>query len=637
MILKTNDLTIEYHENASTKDLEGLVGKYSESKVLYIDTETTGLDVYSSRLLLLQILDSALGIVDVINMCGLETEQLSVISKLIKDKELVIQNATFDLQFLEHNLPDLEMEELKIFDTKIAESVLAAGVKEHLRSYTSLKNIVKRRLGKDIDKETRVEFIGYSYDKFTDDQIKYAALDVMVLPEIRKAQIAEAKKWDLVPTLRVEFELTKHVTRMQLNGVKIDTKLWRKIIRDHEVLKQESYGKVYEAVEPYLEQKSLFDELPFNLNSTDQLLPILTKNVGLKIEDTSEQSLLSVDNPICNAILEYREHEKILSAFGEKTLGMVNKETSRLHPDFNQCSTSTGRFTSDHPNIQQIPSKGRGAQLRKCFIPEEGYKMICADYSQIELRILAELSQEPKLLEAYNNGIDIHTQTASVAFGIPVSQVKADHRKIAKILNFATVYGGGPVAISKGIVQVITEDEAANILQNVFGKTVGAKGAYYSLSKEFVDTYFKKMPMARDWLESAGKSALVKRYSETPLGRKRFYIQELDFQGHTTEELKKIMGSVRRRGMNHPIQGCSADITKIAMNNLGKEFYSLNKSGVVAKMVIQVHDEIVCEVKEEIADEMCSVIGDSMIKAGREFLKSVPVTVDIHVADYWKK
>jgi DNA polymerase-1 len=331
--------------------------------------------------------------------------------------------------------------------------------------------------------------------------------------------------------------------------------------------------------------------------------------------------------------LEYREHEKLLSAFGEKTLAMINKKTGKLHPEFNQCSTATGRFSSDHPNIQQIPSKGLGSKLRRCFIASEGHQIVCADYSQIELRILAELSQEPKLIRAYNEGIDIHTQTASLAFGIPVNEVTSDHRKIAKILSFATVYGGGPTAISKGLLQVLDETSARRILKDVFNKTPSSKGAFYSLAKEFVDSYFREMPEASSWLESTGNKAIKLRYSETPLGRKRFYTHELDETKHgSKDDFKKALGSVRRKATNHPIQGCSADITKVAMNNLGQLF----KEGG-GRILIQVHDEIVCEVLTERLDEFVPRIERAMVAAGEEFLKSVPVIVDIKTSNYWKK
>jgi ribonuclease D len=160
MILGINGIEIKYHEAKSAGELEFLVDEYSGSNVLYLDTETTGLDVYTSRLLLLQLMDSSKKKVNVVNMASLCPSETKHLARILQDKELVIQNAPFDLQFLSWNIPELDLENLKIFDTKVAESVLCAGVQEHLRSYTSLKNISKRRLGLDLDKETRVAFIG---------------------------------------------------------------------------------------------------------------------------------------------------------------------------------------------------------------------------------------------------------------------------------------------------------------------------------------------------------------------------------------------------------------------------------------------------------------------------------------------
>ena len=621
-----------------TAGLEESLGSISPGSVLYLDIETTGLDPYNEDILLLQVYDSRSDTVTVFNCRLLDSVEFrnSIKNMLENSAEIVAHNAMFELKFLTVKV-GLALEHVKVYDTQIAEAVLSAGLAKNLLSYTRLDNTAKRRLGIDMDKTTRIQFVGYKGTEFSAKAIKYAADDAVVMREIRGQQIKELADNNLTATARLEFELVNHLARMELNGIKIDTVKWRSILKTQERLKSEAQRDLFEKVKPFIKQHGLFDEIPFNPGSPTQVMDILNGEMGLGLADTSELTLTLAQNEVCNALLEYREHEKLVSSFGEKTLGMINPMTGRLHPSFNQCFTATGRFSSEEPNVQQIPSRGDGAELRECFIADEGKVIVCADYSQIELRILAEMSKEPKLLEAYRDGIDIHTQTASIAFGVSVENVTSDQRKIAKILNFATIYGGGPKAISKGLLKIISKEEAVQILRDTFHKRPGKNGAHYSLAKEFLDSYFKGMPMAEKFLDKCGATAVKLRYSETPLGRKRFYTHELSesvTSTSTDEELQRIVGSIKRRGMNHPIQGCSADITKRALIEIAKRFDSMPGNG---RILIQVHDEIVSECDAEYAEELMAVQVEEMVKAGEEFIKSIPVTVEAKYSGYWEK
>jgi DNA polymerase I len=609
----------------------------NSSKIVFLDSETSGLDPYTERLLLLQLTTPKSTEAWVIPFGELTEKEKLGLANCLRGKELVIHNAAFDLRFLSVHLGfDVLSKEYTVFDTYLAEQVLGAGRGMHLRSYASLANTAQRRLGEKLQKDTRKEFIGHMGENFTDDQIKYAAKDLDYLPEIRKQQIEEAKEYGLVPTFKLEFELVKVLTKMHLDGIDINRRLWKQIIKEEQAKKEQTYDALIELIRPYIKQQTLFDDLAINVNSSAQLLQFLVVDYGLKIPDTAEQTLKSQNDPVCEAILEYREHEKMLAAFGESTLAKINPVTKRLHPEFNQCMTATGRFSSDSPNVQQIPGKGEGKRLRRCFRASEGYKMICADYSQIELRILAEFSQEPKLIEAYTTGIDVHTQTASVAFGMPVENISDEQRKIAKIINFATCYGGGPAAVARGLVQVISEDEAREILRSTFDTDVGDEGPYYTLGLNFVKAFFAGMPVAKDYLESSGLSAVHNRFSETPLGRKRFYPELDNFLEPSMKNpaYREIVSSVGRRGRNHPIQGCSADITKISLVNISD---SLRESKIDGRILLQVHDEVAVEVPEEHEEYFAQEMGACMIRAGEEFLKLIPVEVEVKTADYWTK
>jgi DNA polymerase-1 len=286
--------------------------------------------------------------------------------------------------------------------------------------------------------------------------------------------------------------------------------------------------------------------------------------------------------------------------------------------------------------MQQIPSKPPGSRLRDAFVAPPGMKIITADYSQIELRILAELSGDERMLEAYKQGFDGHTNTASAAFGVPLEAVDPEMRKVAKIINFATVYGGGPKAISKGLLQQINADEAEKVLESLDVKRDYSKDVYYQLAAVFIDNYFKELAGAKAWLDSMGYYALDHLYTKTPIGRRRFYVlrdYRKDDGSVDHDAMRRQASGIKRKGMNHPIQGCSADITKIAVINLGRAF--AGKEG--CKILLQVHDEIVTEVPEEIAEEMAVIQVEAMEEAAKVFLKSVPVHVDYNIGDKWQK
>lgn len=632
-------------EKAVAEVVDELLKQSVKQQVLYVDTETSGLDPKSEKLLLVQMRlnRGAILVFEYKHM----TPYLDSFKELFLRNELVMHNAKFDLQFLAVNFGlELDDPRLKVYDTQVAEAVLCAGVKTNLKRYTKLESTVKRRCGVDLDKTTRVSFIGNDGANLTDKQIKYAAEDVEYMSDIRSQQIAEAKELGMTDTFRLEFDLVKVVAQMELTGVRFDRRKWREQLKQLDKDLQESIQNVYEEAAPYLTQTSLFDELPFNLNSQAEVLSFIKNNIGLDIPDTKELTLSQNPHSFCLALLEYRELEKLKSSFGETLLKKVNPKTKRIHPSFNQCFTSTGRFSSDNPNVQQIPSMGKGAALRTCFRAEVGNKLVCADYSQIELRILAQLSQEPALLESYNSGEDIHAKTASLAFGLEIGNITDSQRKIAKILNFASVYGGGPTAISKGLLktidnkQIITRDQAKAILEESFGVKAGREDPHYALARELVNAYFKNLPQAKEFLDKSGHDAVICRYSVTMLGRKRFYpeIEEFNFENTSTDDWKKLVSSVERRGKNHPIQGCSADITKLAMVLMSKEFYKLRKeTGIDARLILQVHDEVVVECPESAIEVVKEIEERTMIAAGKRFLTDVPVEVSAGVGDYWTK
>lgn len=322
----------------------------------------------------------------------------------------------------------------------------------------------------------------------------------------------------------------------------------------------------------------------------------------INLDSTGDSELAKVDSPLSNLIREYRKFEKQLSSFGESFLKLVKKNTSRVHPNFNQVGADTGRFSCNNPNLQQIPSS---EEYRKCFSAPKGRKIVTCDYSQQELRVLASLSGDPKFIKFYEEGVDLHSATASMMFNIPIEKVdKEKHRKVAKTINFGLAYGQGPGKL---------------------GQTIGTdkEGAQKMIKK-----YFSQFSFIGSWLENAAKSAAKVGYSVTLLGRKRYYKLPKQFDTDFSEKI----ASIGRRGKNSPIQGSSADMIKLALVKIHKE---LKEKKLDAFLINIVHDEIVVEASKKDAKQAAQIVESCMIEAGKEIAPNVPILAEGGVSDYW--
>jgi DNA polymerase-1 len=342
------------------------------------------------------------------------------------------------------------------------------------------------------------------------------------------------------------------------------------------------------------------DEYLINLNSGQQIMAEFGR-MGIVLEDTSEATLNKHSHPAIKKLLEYRSHEKTLGSFGEGLLAQINPVTKRIHPDFIQYGADTGRFSCSNPNVQQIPAT---SDFRACFIAPEGYKLVTCDYSQAELRILAELSGDPAFLGAFRDGGDLHKLAASQMFQVAVDQVSKEQRSAAKAINFGLAYGMGPQGLAVRIDKTVDE------------------------ARELINAYFKAFSGVQKWLEKAGRDSVRLSYSPTPLGRKRFY----NSLNSDDQDFRRRQGEIERQGKNAPIQGCNADMTKMALVFLRERL-----QGYAARIVNTVHDEIVVEVREDQAEEVCKLVEHEMIRAGQEILKEVPIVADAKIGDYWSK
>ena len=302
---------------------------------------------------------------------------------------------------------------------------------------------------------------------------------------------------------------------------------------------------------------------------------------------------LSGEYEIVDRILEYRALSKLKNTYTDSLTDFID-ETGRIHSTFNQTVTATGRLSSDNPNMQNIPVRSeRGRELRRVFVPKDGYVFTDADYSQIELRILASLSGDEKLIAAYKTGSDIHAITASQVFHVPLEEVTPALRRNAKAVNFGIVYGISSFGLSQGLS--ITRNEA----------------------KEYIDRYFETYPKVKEYLDSLVSSAKETGYARTYFGRIRPVPELKD-----SNFMKRSFGE--RVAMNMPIQGTAADIMKIAMVNVRK---AIKKEGLSSRIVLQVHDELLIETAPGEEEKVKEILKDKMMEAAD---LSVPLEVDIN-------
>ncbi len=441
---------------------------------------------------------------------------------------------------------------------------------------------------------------------FTQKQLEYAARDAWILLEIFEKQYKQLVDEELVSTAKLEFAIVPAVAEMELKGSLIDTKKWRLHIADlgkkRDLIKKEIQGDIRH-LSTY-SQIDLFGNLSdtVNLDSPLQLLQVF-KKLGKELPNTAEATLKKTTHPLAKKILEYRAHEKMITSFGESILEKINPVDGRLHPDFLQLGADTGRFACNNPNLQQIPAD---SGFRSCFIANDGYKLITADYSQIELRIMAEVSEDPAFLKAFTQDMDLHSLTASQMFRVPLAKVGKDKRFQAKSINFGLMYGRGAMSLSTQIGLSVEE------------------------SKKLLDVYFSSYKKVKRWLDNVGRMAVRDGEVRTLGGRRRiFTIPE-----RVNPDYERLLSAVERQGKNMPIQGTSADITKYALAFIHRE---LKQKNLDASLVHTVHDEIVVEARDDIADNVAKLIEDQMIKAGEKLLKKVPIKVDVHVSDCWEK
>jgi len=425
---------------------------------------------------------------------------------------------------------------------------------------------------------------------------------------------------------------------MEYNGMRIDVEKWMSLSsvaeKDAEESKEVFFSKViddlYNKFDPD-DAVEIFDRLAIpiktkrfrkeleiitvpiaiknamreylNLNSPKQLKEVLNA-LGINVDNTHKNTLTKINNPIINDILKYRGEAKAVSSFGADFLDAVNPVSGKIHTSYGQVGTRSGRVSSWKPNLQNIK---HDSDYRECFIADEGYDVITADFSQAELRLLADITKDPHLLKAYLEELDLHRYTASLLYEKPFDEVEAEERRIGKTLNFAIVYGSTKYGLFYNFG--IPLDEGEKLLEGYFNNYSGVKAL----------------------IDIGGEIIYKKGYSLTPLGRRRYFTKKEVYDSDFDYDRERQ--SIIRMGINHVIQGGSADITKMSLANI---FYN-NPFGDKLKIIHTVHDEIVCLAKKDISKEAAEFMTKCMNESAEQIMKVVKSATDFTIAPYWSK
>jgi DNA polymerase-1 len=446
-------------------------------------------------------------------------------------------------------------------------------------------------LGTELPKEEQTsDFSG----SLRDEQIKYAANDAAVLLELRGVMAPALKANNLVEIARIEFECTRAVAEIEYTGIKIDMGCWTTLTNKTKYNYEISEKKLLNYAGESVIQPDFFGTATVtsvNLNSNKQILELLHEN-GVQVEDTSKRSLSPYkDVPIVQNLHEFRKASKMLTGFLEPMPSFINPKTGRIHAHYGQIGAYSGRMSCGNPNMQQIP---RDRDFRKCFVPATGNSMIIADYSQIELRVAAQIAHDERMIEAYRTGGDLHRLTASLVTGNAIDDITKEQRQAAKAVNFGLIFAMG----ARGL-QAYSQD--------VYNVEMTIEEA-----EDFRERYFKAYEGIRKWHDSIKRNP--PRTSRSLTGRRYFHRDDAGLAGL----------------YNTPVQGSAADIIKNALGMLVKTL-----DGTGARIIAVVHDEIILEAPSENSLKAAAILKQTMEEAGKAYMPDVPLVADAQIASSW--
>jgi DNA polymerase-1 len=584
--------TYEYVTSQTVLDTQ-IIKDIAKEQILACDLETRGLDPRNDSIVSVQ-----LGSQDYTWVLDARILELQALFDVLQETNplFIFHNAKFDLKFLKHNYDFLPK---RNYCTMLAFGILMNGLES---PYVALNKLTKKHCGVELNKDVRNSF-QYAYGELSNSQIKYAAMDVEYLHPIFNNQLDRLKSTSLVDVAKLEFSILPAVLDMELTGIALDEEKWRDLAEK----KLQEVSNVEMQIAEFagdVDVQTSFMNTPkmsINPRSPKQMLSLF-KKYGIELDDTREDTLKDVDHELARLLLKHREVSKAATTYGIKFLEHVDSD-GRIRSEYNQLGTVTGRFSSSSPNLQQVPHT---ADYRSCFIAGNGYKMITADYSQVELRAAAIISGEPAMLEIYSkDSADLHTETAALIYEIAPEQVSYEQRSAAKSVNFGVLYG-----------------ISAYGLEKKFGIPQGE-------GEELIEGWHKVYPVLSDYMHEQSMLGLKQGYNTTCTGRRRYYTTP----PLGSDEWYRKSQSVKRKAGNLPIQGSAADVMKQALCNV---YSSIQKFD--AHIVNTVHDELsVITPKEHLAETISTVLNE-MQSAGEEIISpEMHWLVDLEYGDCWMK
>ncbi len=597
--------TIETVDNtyaaATTKEERAdLIKTLRQAKSICFDTETTGIDSITAELVGMSFCIEK-GKAFYVPVPDDHSEATKIVAEFKEifesDAEKVGQNLKYDLEVLKRYGITVNG---FLYDTMIAHYLLHPDMKHNMDDmseyYLNYKPVsIESLIGKKGSKQ------GSMRDVALENITQYASEDADITLQLKHALDAELDKDHLVKLFReIESPLIQVLTDMELEGINIDVPALKKFSKelgtDIDSLKKKILGLA--GIDFNVDSPKQLGEVLFDHLKIDEKAKKTKSGQYVTREDTLQK--MAGKHEIIPLILDYRSVKKLKSTYVDSLPEMVNPDSGRIHTNYMQTVAATGRLSSTNPNLQNIPIRTeRGRYIRKAFIPRsEEYVILAADYSQVELRIIAALSEDQGMIQAFKDGLDIHAATASKVFDVPLEEVTRDQRGKAKAVNFGIAYGQGAFGLADNLN--ISRTEAREIIEN----------------------YFVQFPGIQTFKEMAIEQAKAKGYAETLLGRRR-YLPDINSQNGT------VRAGAERNAINAPIQGSAADIIKLAMIDIHKTFEA---EGFRSKMLLQVHDELVFDAHKEELETIRPIIRRKMETA---YTIAVPLVVDINHGNNW--
>ena len=595
-----------YQGILTKKEFEALLNRLSRAEVVAIDTETTSLNYMQAKIvgISVAIASNEAYYIPVMHEYDGAPDQLDrkyVLKKLKpwledKDAKKIGHNLKYDSHVFANHGIELNGTD---FDSMLESYVLNSTATRH-----NLNAVAKRYLNMDTTSYEDVAGKGAKQIGFNqvslEDAIPYAAEDADVSLQLHQTLHPKLMAMNSLAKLYTDIEapLLKVLQTIERNGVLIDESMLEKQSDQFAITLKELESKAHSLA-----------GAEFNLSSPKQLQEILYDKLSLPIlkktpkgqPSTAESVLqrLAGDFPIVQTILKYRTTAKLKTTYTDKLPLMVNQNTGRVHTSYHQAVTATGRLSSSDPNLQNIPIRTvEGKRIRQAFIAPNGFQILAADYSQIELRIMAHNSQDPGLLDAFQAGLDIHQATAAEIFAVDLESVSAEQRRSAKAINFGLIYGMSAFGLTRQLG--ITRGDA----------------------QEYIELYFARYPQVKIYMDAIRKQARESGFVETVFGR-RLYLPDIDSRNYQRRQYAE------RSAINAPMQGTAADIIKKAMIDLERQ---LVEESIDAKIIMQVHDELVLEVKDNSVDAVSELVTEAMGKAAD---LDVVLKVDLGVGENW--